>query len=211
MEKQIEPLETLTEIRSMMERSTRFISLNGLSGVFAGFFALAGAAAAYFYLRSGASRLYYENALTADGNINIPFYVFLFNDAFIVLFASIAVAISLSVRKARKNGLKIWDNTAKRLITNMLTPLAGGGIFCLILIYHRQFGLVAPSTLIFYGLALINASKYTLNDIRYLGITELIIGLISAVWIGYGLIFWAIGFGIVHIIYGILMYYKYER
>jgi hypothetical protein len=211
MEKQTEPLETLTEIRSMMERSTRFISLNGLSGVFAGVFALAGAAAAYFYFRSGGSRLYYENALTADGKTNIPFYIFLFSDAFIVLFASIAVAISLSVKKARKNGLKIWDNTAKRLIINMFTPLAGGGLFCLILIYHGQTGLVAPSTLIFYGLALINASKYTLNDIRYLGITELAIGLISALWIGYGLVFWAVGFGIVHIIYGILMYYKYER
>lgn len=160
---------------------------------------------------NGESKVYYENALTPDGKVNIPFYLFLFSDAFVVLFASIAVAISLSVKKARKKGLKIWDNAAKRLIINMFIPLAGGGLFCLILMYHGQAGLVAPSTLIFYGLALLNASKYTLDDIRYLGITELIIGLISAVWIGYGLLFWALGFGIIHIIYGILMYYKYER
>lgn len=211
MEKQQEPLETLSEIRSMMERSTRFISLNGLSGVFAGVFALMGAAAAWFYLNSGGDKLYYENAILENGKANISFYTFVFTDAFLVLFASITVAVSLSVRKARKNGYRIWDNSARRLLINMITPLAGGGIFCLILIYHGQVGLVAPATLIFYGLALVNASKYTIHDIRYLGITEMIIGLLASVWIGYGLLFWAIGFGIVHIFYGIVMYLKYEK
>ncbi len=211
MEKQQEPLETLSEIRSMMERSTRFISLNGLSGVFAGVFALMGAAAAWFYLNSGGDKLYYENAILENGKANISFYTFVFTDAFLVLFASITVAVSLSVRKARKNGYRIWDNSARRLLINMITPLAGGGIFCLILIYHGQVGLVAPATLIFYGLALVNASKYTIHDIRYLGITEMIIGLFASVWIGYGLLFWAIGFGIVHIFYGIVMYLKYEK
>jgi hypothetical protein len=58
---------------------------------------------------------------------------------------------------------------------------------------------------------LINASKYTFNDIRYLGFCEIILGLGAAVYVGYGLYFWALGFGILHIIYGAMMYYKYER
>lgn len=212
MKEQSEPLETLTEIRSMMERSTRFISLNGLSGVFAGIFALIGAMAAYIYLGVGShSGFYYDNAVLADGNPNISFYLFIFADAFIVLFASLAVATSLSMRKAAKLGVKIWDHSAKRLLANMMIPLVVGGFFCIILIYHGLIGLVAPATLIFYGLALVNASKYTLNDIRYLGITQLTIGLLSAIWIGYGLFFWALGFGLVHIIYGTTMYFKYEK
>jgi hypothetical protein len=212
MKEQSEPLETLTEIRSMMERSTRFISLNGLSGVFAGVFALVGALAAYIYLGAGSyNRFYYDNAVLADGSPNVSFYLFIFADAFIVLFASIAVATSLSMRKAAKLGVKIWDHSAKRLLVNMLIPLFVGGLFCIILLYHGLTGLAAPTTLIFYGLALVNASKYTLNDIRYLGITQIIIGLLSAIWIGYGLFFWALGFGVVHIIYGTVMYFKYEK
>lgn len=212
MKKELEPLETLSEIRSMMERSTRFISLNGLSGVFAGSFALIGALAAYVYLKgNGTQYLYYESAVLEDGTPNISFYLFLFLDAFLVLFASLAVAVSLSIRKARKKGIKIWDSSAKRLLINMMIPLVAGGIFCLILMFHGLVGLVAPATLIFYGLSLVNASKYTLDDIRYLGIVEICIGLIAAIWIGYGLVFWAIGFGLVHIIYGTAMYIKYER
>jgi hypothetical protein len=212
MKKQEEHLETLSEIRSMMERSSRFISLNGLSGVFAGIFALVGALAAYVYLSASAPhRLYYDKAILNDGSPNVSFYVFIFADAFLVLFASIAVAISLSMRKAKKKGIKIWDNSTKRLLINMFIPLLAGGLFCIILIYHGLVGFVAPATLIFYGLALVNASKYTLNDIRYLGIIEMILGLISAIWLGYGLIFWAIGFGVTHILYGTAMYYKYEK
>ena len=212
MKKNTEPFEALSEIRSMMERSTRFISLNGLSGVFAGIFALIGASAVYAYLNAGGSRLlYYENAWLNNGSVNYSFYIFIFLDAFLVLFASIVVAISLSMRKAKKHGRNLWEPSTKRLIVNMLIPLTAGGLFCLALIFHGLVGFVAPSTLLFYGLALVNASKYTYNDIRYLGLIEIGLGLLSAIWIGYGLFFWAIGFGLLHIVYGTLMYFKYER
>jgi len=212
MDKKTEPMETLSDIRSMMERSVRFISLNGLSGVFAGLFALVGAAAAYMFLKLNHTGFrYYDYAFLPDGSSNPSFYVFIFTDAFLVLIASLFVAILLSGRKAKKKGLKLWDSSTKRLLINMFIPLCIGGIFCIILIYHSLVGFVAPATLIFYGLALINASKYTLNDIRYLGLAEAGIGLLAAIWIGYGLFFWAVGFGVLHIVYGIVMYYKYER
>lgn len=211
MEKQIEPIETLTEIRSLMERSTRFISLNGLSGVFAGVFALIGASAAYFYIKDYVRLSSVTGFIEYADDRSISIFVFIIVDALLVLFASLAVAISLSARKAKKNGFKIWDSSAKRMVINGLIPLVAGGVFCLILMYHGLFGLVAPATLIFYGLALLNASKYTLNDIRYLGIIQIIIGLLAAIWIGYGLFFWALGFGLVHIVYGTVMYFKYER
>ena len=196
----------------MMERSTRFISLNGFSGVFAGIFALLGALAAYLFFNiSFSNPRYYDYATTPEGTANIPFYVFFFTDALFVLVLSISVAVYLSIRKSKKKGVKIWDSSAKRVLINMLIPLVGGGLFCLLLVYNGYVGLVAPSTLIFYGLALINTSKYTYDDIRYLGILELFIGLLATLWIGYGLLFWAIGFGVLHIVYGIIMYYKYER
>ncbi len=207
-----EPLETLSEIRSMMERSSRFISLNGLSGVFSGIFALIGAYAGHLYLTN---HFKHFGPVSEFSNYSIAgivtTYFFFFIDAFLVLMASIFVAMFLSISKARKNGLTFWDNTARRLLINLLIPLITGGFFCLILLTHGIVGLIAPVMLIFYGLALINASKYTYNDIRFLGLIEVLMGLLASVWIGYGLIFWAIGFGIIHIIYGVIMFYKYER
>ncbi len=212
MDNQNEQLETLSEIRSLMERSSRFISLSGLSGVFAGIFALLGAVAAYIHLNLNiSSSRYYEYATNADGESNKGFFVFFFTDAIIVLVASLVAGSMLTMRKAKRKGLPVWDSTSKRLLLNLLIPLATGGLFCLVLLYHRQVGMIAPATLIFYGLALLNASKYTLNDIRYLGILEIIIGLIASVYIGYGLLFWAVGFGVLHIVYGIVMYSKYEK
>lgn len=212
MNQQKEHLETLSEIRSIMERSSRFISLSGLSGVFAGIFALIGASAAYVYLNISISTpRYYDYAISAEGDPVTGFYIFFFTDAISVLIASLAVVSILTIRKAKKKGQTIWDSTAKRMLINLLIPLVTGGIFCLVLLYHGLIGLIAPATLIFYGLSLLNASKYTLNDIRYLGISEIMLGLLSSVYIGYGLLFWAVGFGILHIVYGTVMYKKYEQ
>ncbi len=201
-----EHLQTITDIRSMMERSSRFISLSGLSGIFAGIFAIVGAYVAYIKLNSlnGIYRLLNNSAF-------MDVAIYLIVDAFFVLVASITVGVILTIRNSKKKGIKIWDATAKRLLINLLIPLVAGGLFCLVLLYHGLVGLVAPSSLLFYGLALINASKYTLNDIRYLGFCEIALGLIASLYIGYGLFFWAAGFGVLHIVYGAVMYYKYER
>lgn len=212
MDKQTEHLETLTEIRSLMERSSRFISLSGLTGVFAGIFAILGAVVAYIYLDHFFGTPGYSEFAQPKYEISdLYFYIFFFADASTVLVLSLSAGVFFSVRKARKQGSSLWDPAAKRMILNLMIPLATGGLFCLILLYHGLIGLVAPATLIFYGLALLNAGKYTLNDIRYLGVCEIILGLLSSVYLGYGLIFWAFGFGVLHIIYGIIMYNKYDK
>ena len=131
--------------------------------------------------------------------------------AVIVLILTFGAAIFFTSRKAKKKGQPVWNSSAKRLVVNLFIPLAAGGVFCLILLYHGIYGLIAPAMLLFYGLALLNASKYTLNDIKYLGISELTLGLIAAFWLQYSLLFWALGFGVLNIIYGISMYIKYER
>lgn len=212
MNKEKDHLAQLQEIRSLMERSSRFISLSGLSGVFAGVFALLGALAAYMKLGNNLNiSTYYEYPVSSSIESNQHVLTFFIVDAILVLAASLTVGVLLTWRSSKKNGQTIWDATAKRMLINLMIPLATGGLFCMILLMHGLIGLVAPATLIFYGLALINASKYTLNDIRYLGICEIVLGLLAAVFIGFGLVFWAVGFGVLHIVYGLLMYNKYER
>jgi hypothetical protein len=206
MKDEKEHLQAITEIRSMMERSSRFISLSGLSGVFAGVFALCGAYVALMLIS------YSEVIASVEDSFEwSQVYKYLFLDAVIVLFLSITVGVLLTIRTSKKKGIKIWDTTSQRLLINLMIPLVTGGLFCLILLFHGLVGLVAPVTLLFYGLALINASKYTLNDIRYLGICDIVLGLVASIYMGYGLFFWALGFGVLHIVYGTVMYFKYER
>lgn len=207
MNQQQDQLATLNEIRNIMDRSSRFISLSGLAGVFAGLFALAGAAAVkwHFDKQSIQYREEYSAGLDQDT------IMFMITVAALVLLLAFASAVILTVRKARKNNLRSWDSKSKRLLINFSIPLAVGGIFCAVLVYHGMMYLVPPAMLIFYGLALVSGSKYTLSDIRYLGICDIILGLLASFFVGYGLLSWTIGFGVLHIIYGTLMYLKYER
>ncbi|WCO00851.1 hypothetical protein [Psychroserpens ponticola] len=194
-------LEDLNEIKTMMTKSSRFISLSGLSGILAGIYALIGAAVA-FYLVSNSTRGY----LILDGDIFRICFAILLG----VAFLSAITGIYLTTKKAKKNNEKIWDNSSKRLLFNFLIPLVAGGIYILIILNQERYGHTAALMLIFYGLALINASKYSLGDIRYLGITEIILGLICAIMPSFGFWFWVFGFGIMHIIYGAWMHYKYD-
>jgi hypothetical protein len=208
LEPQLEAqLEAVREIRDLMNKSSRFISLSGLSGVCAGIFALIGAAVAFWYL--GLS--FYEPTNYYYIESANKFIIFFCADAATVLVTSILASIYFTTRKAKRQGLPIWDKTAQRMLINLLLPLVVGGLFCLALLLHGFAILVAPATLIFYGLGLLNASKYTLHDLRYLAISEIILGLIASFLSGYGLLFWAIGFGILHIVYGWFMYHKYEN
>jgi hypothetical protein len=131
--------------------------------------------------------------------------------ALVVLAISLIAGVILTIKESKKNAQSIWDKNSMLLLTNLLIPLVTGGIFSLILLYHNLFVLVAPATLIFYGLALVNCSKYTITEIKYLGLLEIALGLISAIFVGKGLFFWAIGFGILHIIYGTVMHFKYNK
>ncbi len=212
MTKAHQQLEALQQIRALMERSSRFISLSGLSGVAAGIVALLGAAVVYLYLgiRPFSSRYVYYEMARGKEKWGLDFMEFLLLDALLVLILAIAGGIYFTTRKARRNNQPVWDPLTKRLLINLLIPLVTGGIFCIALVYRGYIGFVAPATLIFYGLALLNASKYTLNDIRYLGISEIILGLIGMFYLGNGLELWALGFGVLHIVYGMVMYWKYE-
>ncbi|MEE9348519.1 MAG: hypothetical protein V3U80_00565 [Flavobacteriaceae bacterium] len=194
-------LQDLSEIKNIMNRSTRFLSLSGLSGILAGVYALIGAFLARFVLKDAGFYSYNHNTINPN-NLELK----LIGIALVVAFLSIITAYILTKKRTLKQGVKIWDTTTKRLLFHFMIPLLTGGIFSLILLNQGFYGFVAPATLIFYGLAVLNASNYTISNVKYLGIAEIILGLIAMNYIGFGLYFWAIGFGIFHIIYGLIMY-----
>lgn len=198
-------IEDLKDIREMMDRSSRFISLSGLSGVSAGFFALAGVFAAYQTVYKNQDYLGYRKAILTMESITTLILI-----AILTLVLAIGTGVYFTTRESRKKNQKLWDIQTKRLLINLAIPLTTGGILCLMLLLKGYIGFIAPLTLIFYGLALVNASKYILYEIRSLGIIEILLGLIGMHFIGYGLIFWAAGFGLLHIIYGIVMHLRYQ-
>ncbi|WP_419868862.1 hypothetical protein [Chryseobacterium sp. CT-SW4] len=198
--------EDLSHIRSMMERSSRFISLSGLSGFFAGLTAIIGAVYVYFVFQR-------EGIDYFDGNRNIysPAIVKeLVITGILILIVAILCGYFFTASKSKKKGLKIWDATTKRLLITFSVPLITGGLTCLAFLYHQLFILIAPSTLIFYGLALVSAERYTLTDIKYLGYCQIFLGLVSFFFLGWGLITWTLGFGVLHIVYGLIMHKKYK-
>ena len=202
-----EQLNALNDIKKMMDRSSRFISLSGLSGVFAGFTALVGAYLAHLEISYSLNGTYEYGYTQDDLEAN------LIKIGLGVLIVALIGGFLLTLRQTRIKKLPFWDRTSKNLLINLAIPLIAGGLFIigLLLAHPGTYGLIAPSCLLFYGLALINASKYTYTDIRFLGFCEVVLGLIAMFNIGYGLYFWAFGFGVLHIFYGLLMYFKYER
>ncbi len=197
----------LASIRSMMERSVKFVSLSGLSGIISGMYALGGSLIVYFILYDPNSlfnfRFYYEDENSAVSKLLLV--------AIVVLGLSLGSGYFLSLKKAKKLGVSIWNPASKQLFIDLLIPLLSGGLLIVILIVQGYYGIAAPSCLVFYGLALVQGSRSTFKEVRYLGLIEIGLGLICATFPGYGLVFWATGFGLMHIVYGAVMYFRYER
>jgi hypothetical protein len=195
-------LQELHHIKQMMEKSSRFISLSGLSGISAGICALAG----YFLGVKTISKYVHETGFDYEALVTQ-----LVTISGCVLTAALISAFIFTYVRSKKNNVAIWGATTYRLLFNLAIPLFIGGVFLLRILQLQHYFLIAPVCLLFYGLALVNASRYTLVEIRYLGYCELALGIIN-LWVpGYGLIFWATGFGLLHIFYGGFMWWKYER
>jgi hypothetical protein len=211
MTEQNQHLETLQDIRQMMQRSSRFLSLSGLSGIAAGIWALIGAYFAYDWIWESNVEVsyHYRGGSVIQGNERL-----IWNLLFLaagILAAALLSAFYFTWRRTKKTKSQLWNHTSKQLTINMLIPLVAGGLFLLAMLLQAEWRFIAPGCLIFYGLALVNGSKYTLSDIRYLGILEIVLGLVATQFVGYGLHFWALGFGVLHIIYGFIMWWKNER
>ncbi|HRO46173.1 hypothetical protein [Agriterribacter sp.] len=210
MEQEHPALDALKDIKQMMERSSRFISLSGLSGVAAGICALTGAWFAYQVI-SGNNPVYkesYDYGSLTLGNImkyKLPAI------ALLTLGSAILTAFLFTYIKSKKSNTPIWGTTSKRLILNFCIPLFAGGVFLLRMTELGYFEMIAPGCLLFYGIALVNAGKYTLGEVRYLGYGQIVLGLIGCWFPALGLFFWTLGFGALHILYGSLMWWKYDK
>lgn len=207
-----EQLDAIKDMRNLMERSSRFLSLSGLAGVVIGIIALLGVAVLYLHFDISPLGSGFEIKLaTIKPSLQDENFLFLIGDALLILLAAVIAGILMSVNRSKKLQLSTWDNTAKRMLINLFIPLAAGGILCLIMMAKGELSYLIPVTLIFYGQALVNASKYSFDEIRTLGIIQTMLGLVAAWQPTYALLLWAMGFGILHIGYGLLIHTKHQN
>lgn len=198
-------IQDVKEIKDIMVRTTRFVSLSGLSGVATGLTALVGTFLVYQTVFKDQDYLVYNSVELDSGKLR---YLLFFAVGTLIL--SIGTAIFFTSRKTKKQNQSGWNSQTRKLLFNLLIPLITGGVLCLILLFRGFLGMLAPLTLIFYGLALLNGSKYTLSEMKNLGLIQILIGLTAFQFIEYGLLFWALGFGVVQILYGIIVQIKYK-
>lgn len=212
MSNQKEQLDAINDIKKLMERSSKFSALSGLSGIIVGFMAIICIGISYTILGiTPLEPISYLSILNRDGAIDTELLKLLIINFSVVLLASFLTAIWLSNKNAVKKGEQIWDLTAKRMLFNFSIPMLAGGAYCFILFSQNHVELILPATLLFYGLALLNASKYTVDDIKYLGVLLVLLGLFASLYVDKALLLWGIGFGALHIVYGSFMYFKYEK
>ena len=197
-------LEEIKEIRKIMEQSGRFLSLSGLSGILIGIYALIGAYITYRIIYLPPPSVFRE---VFAGDVVYQLIAL----AMIVLLAAFVTTLWLTWQKAKKEGKKIWNHGSRQMLFNLAIPFISGGILILTLTFRGFYEIISPACLIFYGLALVNAAKFTRQEIYYLGLSEISLGILAALFPGTGLIFWALGFGVLHIIYGSVMYFRYDR
>jgi len=208
------PLDDLQEIRKMMEGSSKFLSLSGLSGIFAGLTALAGATWAWFEIsRFIKLELHYLVLGRLDQRYASLELRLLLIGA-LVLVVALVFGVLFTWLKAKRENKSIITPISFRLVRSLMVPLFFGGCFTLGLYYNGYYEIVPSATMIFYGMSLLNASKYVHVDIKYLALSQMILGVVALFMMAEpwsGLIFWAIGFGVLHIVYGTIMYFKYDR
>lgn len=200
-------IKEIGQIRSLMEKSSKFMSISGLSGVLIGSYALLGAFLGYITVYGFQSEFGYRDYYVTDAGIVIKLILI----AATVLTASVATGILMARQKAKRIGQSIWNATSKSLAKAMCVPLFTGGLLSIILVFKGEYGLIASNMLVFYGLSLYAAGTFTFKELRWLGVLDIILGLLALCLPGYGLWFWALGFGVLHIVYGLIVHQRYEK
>ena len=208
MKNETDYLQDIGEIRNLMERSSKFISLSGWAGIFAGIYALVGVYVAITYLHFNPQSLFLVKGEAQNNSSDFLPVVLL---ALVIFLLAITTAIYFTRQRAKKKEEILWTPAARRLMAEVSLPLIIGGVLLLICLSKGLIGFLAPFSLLFYGIALFTISKFTYIEVRVLGLIEIVLGLAGAYFINWGILFWAVGFGVVHIVYGIYVYFKYER
>jgi len=189
-----------------MERHSSFFSLSGFTGILIG---IVGCIAIFLV-----DTMTHGYGINFDGFSQLPI---LFLEIGIMVIGILTIVLSLFIlwkrgrNKAKKNKQGLWNAFAKKQRINLLLLLL---VFLVILILIGSKGyyrLITPLLLSFYGLLLLNLSRFQSKSLLFLGLATLILGIVSYVSYTDKIFLLALGVGIFPIIYGLLTFNKSKK
>lgn len=210
--KEKEVKKTLSDIRDMMSKSSRFQSVSGYSIVVVGLLAAVASliTAVFIGVENGfpcSEKLQHFAVMdTAVRTKSIAI-------TGMVLFAlSLLTVFFFAYIKSKRHQLRFaFDKRMGQMLLDFFIPLAVGGVLSIVLVMQQHYGLTSSIMLIFYGLALVNCSHYTYPVFRYLGYVELLLGIIDCFTMSHALLTWFLGFSVAHIVFGIVYILLFDR
>ena len=180
--------ENLRVIRALMERSTKFSTFSGLSGVCAGMASIIGCII---------TRLYIPD----PGAFPVQFLALWST----VIVIAVGADYLLMKRRAAQVGKRVLSRLGKQMVIASVPGLGTGAIVTFYLLQHHLLGSVYPFWMLAYGLAVSATGLFSQREVSLLGVAFLIAGAACLFATGIGLPMMAVTFGGFHIVYGLAM------
>ncbi len=197
-------INTLREIKDIMQKSSRFENISGFSIIIIGIYASIVSLGAWLLL--GKHEPYsWLPTWSTDFALNTPGRTWTaILCALVLLVVSFGTVCLMSYFKTKRvNHRFVFDHTVRRSLWAFFVPAATGGLLCLAMLQQGHYGITSSFMLVFYGLALINCAHHTTSRLALLGYVELLLGIVDCFVVSHGILFWFLGFGLWHIIFGI--------
>lgn len=183
--------ENLRVIRELMERSTKYSTFSGPSGILAGAASIVGCVVTH----SLATRP------PGSDSFRIPFLI---TWSMVILFA-IGADFLLMKRRAARVGKRIVSRLGKQMVFAAGPGLGTGVLLTLYLLQHNMLTNVYPFWMLSYGIAVCAVGQFSQREVKALGVAFLLAGTLTLLMPGWGLPLMALSFGGFHIIYALLI------
>jgi hypothetical protein len=194
-----EARENLRVIRQTMERSTKYSTLSGLSGVLIGLAAIAGVLA--------------TNWLTGDAPPGASVYRHPSALALVwvsVLVMAVAIDFACNKRRAARVGKHVVSPLGAHIVLAALPAFLAGGVLTLFFYQHALLYYVWGVWMLSYGLAISAVGLFSVKPVLALGAAFVLAGAVTLLLpLPYHLYMMALTFGGFHIGYGVVMARKH--
>lgn len=189
--------ENLRVIRDLMERSTKYSTFSGLSGVLAGTASITGCIVTHLLQRR----------FPDPASFRIPFLL----TWSLVILCAIGGDFLLTKRRATRVGKRIVSRLGKQMVIASAPGLGTGALLTLYFLSHNLLADIFPMWMLAYGIAVCAVGLFSQREVSWLGAAFLAAGTITLLLPLFGLtalpalglIMMAVTFGGFHIVYGI--------
>jgi hypothetical protein len=181
-------MDNLRYIRETMERSQSFTAVSGLGGVLMGLIALG---ATFLALRAETTGAWVAVWMGAAA-------------------LSLSTALAAMTLKARAVGGSLLVGAGKKFAWNLTPPLLVGGVLTLAMTQAGAAELLPGVWLLLYGTGVVTGGAFSVRVVPLMGLTFMLVGAAAlfapAAW---GNLFMAGGFGLLHIVFGAVIWRKH--